>query len=120
MEFSTAALHGRMVMVVSRRDKDSNRYFFVQYHAGIPIFEFNGQLWRRVNPTSYFAKARRGDGLTLKSRAIYDLVLTTPLSLPGVQIRTVHHQQCIPAKCKGADFNASRKVLRNIGKTALE
>lgn len=112
-------LTGRTFMVF-RRTGDRNRYFFVQYEARIPIFEFEGNPWRGVKPAKYFDKATHGNGLSMKPGAIYDIVVTTPLKLRDATVSPVAHPKCISGKCSGRSLKKSRDVVQAIGLRALK
>lgn len=118
-EFPLRVLNGRTFMVFWRKG-DRNRFFFVQYEAGIPIFEFKGKLWRKVNPSSYFDSWRRGHGLSLKRAAIYDIVITTPLKPRRASVRGVRHPACIPGKCSGFSGKESDDAVRLLGLEELK
>lgn len=114
IKFPLSVLNSRKFMAFRRDGIDRNRYFFVQYEALIPIFSFEGKLWREVNPRSYFDK-NNGKRLSLKRGAIYDLVLTQNLSLGEVDsIRAVSHPSCIPVKCSGLTGHLARQLLVKI------
>lgn len=118
-EFPLRVLNGRTFMVF-RRTGDRNRYFFVQYEAGIPIFEFQGRLWRKVRAAAYFDKWTRGNGLSLKRSAIYDIVITTPLKLKHASVRGVRHPECISRKCSGSTGKQSDDAVRRLGLAELK
>ncbi|HMQ16904.1 MAG TPA: hypothetical protein PKC49_13110 [Phycisphaerae bacterium] len=113
-EIPLEIMSGRTFMVFRRTD-DRHRYFFVQYEAQIPIFEFKGELWRKVNPAKYFDEATFGKGLSMKPGAIYDIVITTPLALSGASVRGVAHPKCVPEKCSGWPLEKSRAAVRAMG-----
>lgn len=118
MEFPLDVLNGRHFMVF-RRDDGRKRYFFVQYEARVPVYSFGTadtdgrKSWRVVDPAHYFEAD--GGKLTFVSRAIYDLVLTHPLSLDRVKIRGVSHHDCIPGKCTGSTSSDNSKLAAAIG-----
>jgi len=100
IKFPIEVLTGRGFMAFRRHGEDRERYFFVQYEALIPIFSFKGDIWRKVDPKTYFEP--NDDHLSLKRGAIYDIVLTQPVTLEHARaIYAVAHPRCIPAKCAG-------------------
>jgi hypothetical protein len=108
LEFPLHVLHGKRFMVF-RRSRERKRYFFVQYEAQIPIYSFEGNPWRRIDPyKGYFKKE--------DSRAIWDIVLTQPLSIRDVVIRAVEHPSCIPRKCGGSTRSQNLEALRTVAK----
>ena len=115
IQFPVSVLNGKQFMVF-RRVGDRHRHFFVQYEAMIPIYSFEENKWRKVNAEHYFDE---DDilGLSLKPRAIYDIILTQPLSLKRAVIRTVDHPDCIARKCDGASASISAERLSEISKT---
>jgi len=113
LEFPLRVLDGRHFMVLRRQGTDRNRYFFVQYEARIPIYSFGKKVWRNVNPTAYFQKAD-GDTLAMKPGAIYDIVVTQPISLSHVSIASADHPRCISGTCNGMGRVQSTKQLRKI------
>jgi len=105
-------LNGRHFMVFRRTGNSRYRYFFVQYEARIPIYSFGSDLWRKVDPYSYFQRV--GSGLNLKRGGIYDIVLTEPAELIEIKIEAVEHPRCIYQKCKGMSRDDGKKALREI------
>jgi len=106
-------------MAFRRQGDDRDRHFFVQYEALIPIFSFEGEVWRRVRPQSYFT--RNGENLDLKAGAIYDVVLTETVSLDQAKaIYAVAHPKCIPGKCSGiTKLRASARMTHIAGEEFL-
>jgi hypothetical protein len=51
-KFPMSVLNGRHFMVF-RRTGDRHRIFFIQYEARIPIYSFDKNLWRQVDPEHY-------------------------------------------------------------------
>lgn len=120
MEFPLAVLNGRHFIVFRRGgDSDRPRFFFVQYEARVPIYSFGTSdtegrnSWRIVKASSYFDAENKS--LALKSRAIYDIVLTQPLSLDHVRIDGIGHPSCIPGKCKGTGSMENTELAAKIG-----
>ncbi len=117
IQFPLSVLDGKQFMAFRRGGQyERNRYFFVQYEAMIPIYSFKGNVWRRVNSEVYFDSG--GDkNLQLKNRAIYDIILTIPVSLAkAISMYGVKHSNCIPNKCEGTSVLKSRKIMRRIAK----
>lgn len=122
IELPLSALDGRHFMAFRRKGSDRNRYFFVQYEARIPVYSFEPvgsqgkktkpKTWRKVNVDTYFDTC--GSSLSMKSGAIYDIVVTQPVALSGCRIRGVSHPKCIPQKCKGSNLRDSRTLAREI------
>ena len=113
LEFPLRVLNDRHFMVFRRQGDDRHRYFFVQYEARIPVYSFDKQVWRNVNPAAYF-QGVKGAGLSRKPRAIYDTVITQPLSLKGVSVNAVNHPRCVAEACTGIRLSRSRLKLANI------
>ncbi|MCK5602773.1 hypothetical protein KAR91_12910 [Candidatus Pacearchaeota archaeon] len=112
LSFPLKVLNGRNFMVFRRQSGDRKRYFFVQYEARIPVYSFEKNLWRVVRPGSYF---NNDDGkLAKKPGAIYDIVITQPMTLEHVSIKAVGHPKCISGKCTGTRIVQSRKRLAKI------
>jgi hypothetical protein len=98
-------------MAFRRQGDDRHRYFFVQYEARIPVYSFGKQVWRNINPATYF-KDVNGDNLEMKPGAIYDIVITQPLSLKGVSIKAVNHPWCVAEICNnGMSLRRSSREL---------
>ena len=116
IEWPIEVLNGKSFMVFRRESTDRNRYFFVQYESRIPIYSFDGDLWRKVNPKVYFQKHVAGT-FSHKTGAIYDIVLTQPITLNNVSIKGVKHPSCIPQKCSGL---STRKAQDEMLKIAIE
>ncbi|REK69426.1 hypothetical protein [Paenibacillus paeoniae] len=107
--------------IAFRRSGDKSRYFFVQYEAQIPIFIKNGsqQMLNKITPKSYFEEL---DGVyCLKTDAVYDIILTNPISIHRAVIEPVTHQnKCIPQKCLGQTTKVqARRTLIEIAKNEL-
>ncbi len=116
LEFPLRALNDRHFMVFRRQGNDRHRHFFVQYEARIPVYSFGKQLWRNINPATYFQDVN-GDDLEMKPGAIYDIVITQPLSLKGVSIKAVNHPWCVAQICNnGISLRRSRRELADIAK----
>ncbi len=115
-KFPLRRLDGRTFMVF-RRTTERKRYFFVQYEAHIPIFNRAGDPTRRVQPRGFFDS--RGEQLSLKTGAIYDLVLTAPVKLAGAALEGVNHSSCISKKCRGASRPEARKMAHGLGVEAV-
>ena len=80
----------------------------------IPIFSFNGDIWRKVNPRFYFTKNSDGT-YDLKHKAIYDVVLTQSLSLKEAKsIQGVSHPSCISGKCQSLNSVKANKIMVEI------
>ena len=109
IEFPLSVLNGRHFMVF-RRTSDRKRYFFVQYEARLPIYSFGKKLWRNVNAASYFTKNGK-TRLQKTAGAIYDIVITHPLSLAEVTIKGVNHPSCISKKCTGSNALKSKAAV---------
>lgn len=103
-------LNDRHFMVFRRTGSDRNRYFFIQYEAQIPIYSFGKNKWRNVDPAAYFQNAN-GEELAMKPGAIYDIVITHPVTLDRVSIDAVDHPRCISEICNGMSLSRSRKRL---------
>lgn len=106
LEFPLSVLHGKHFMVF-RRTGGRKRYFFVQYEARIPIYSFGKKLWRKVDPYGGYFKKR-------DSTAIWDIVLTQPLSIKDAIIKPVNHPKCISEKCNGSTVGSNRRALKEI------
>lgn len=121
IKFPLSVLQGKQFMAFRRGGQsERKRYFFVQYDAMIPIYSFKGDVWKRVNPESSFGNAD-GKILQLKNDAIYDIVLTSPVSLKkAMSIYGVRHYKCISNKCAGISSGKSRKIMREIAKGILK
>jgi hypothetical protein len=115
ISFPLSKLNGANFMVFRRRSAGSRRrYFFVEYEARIPIYSYDNNQWREVDPCSYFYEE---DGkLSKRLGAIYDIVLTESISLKDCEIRPVNHPFCISGKCSGNGERQGRKLLRDIAK----
>jgi hypothetical protein len=116
IEFPLTVLDDRHFMVF-RRTESRHRYFFVQYEAQIPIYSFgtkqsSKEPWRRVKPGAYFDES--GEQLSMKRGAIYDIVITAPISLTHAEFSGVSHPKCIPGKCSGLSSTKSHKLLSQI------
>jgi len=109
-----SVLNGRQFMVFRRKDGNRWRYFFVQYEAHIPIYRFGNNLWRKVDPYSYFMES--DDTVDLKPGGIYDITITEPAEIDEARIEAVDHPLCISGKCNGIDRLMNRKMLRRIAK----
>lgn len=103
----------RKSFIAFRRKGDRHRYFFVQYEARIPIYSFKGDSWRKVNSKVYFDSSANSS-LSLKERAIYDVILTTKIPLKNIEVEPVNHPQCITGKCSGINREKARKMLEKI------
>ncbi len=115
INFPLSVLNGKSFMVFKRKGSDRNRYFFAQYESRIPVYSFEKNLWRRVRASSYFNED--DDGLlTLKRGAIYDIILTEPISIKNAIIEGVNHPRCIPGKCDGMTSLKSTKVVISIAR----
>ena len=110
LTFPLNVLNGKHFMVFRRTSANRNRYFFVQYEARLPIYSFDKQLWRTVKADAYFTK--RAKKLYMKTRAIYDIVITHPIPLGDVKIEGVEHPNCISGKCNGSSLKNSRKMVK--------
>lgn len=113
LEFPITVLDGRHFMVFQRKG-DRQRTFFVQYEARIPIYSFGKELWRKVNPQHYFDMVDKK--ASKKPGAIYDIVLTQPLSLDEYTARAVDHPMCISEKCGGTSLAKNEKTLLQVAK----
>jgi len=118
IEIPLAVLIGRTFMVF-RRKADRVRYFFVQHEGDIPVFAYKGNARRRVRARSYFEEDVEDGSLFLKRGAIYDIVVTTPVSLECAVITAVSHPACIPRKCRGISRAKSLSLVRKIGQEQL-
>jgi hypothetical protein len=112
MKFPISVLRGRTFMVFHRRD-DRDRYSFVQHESPLPAYT----PWRRVTPQSFFQSSNRG--FCRKDRAIYELVLTAPLSLQECTISPVNHPHCISRRCSGANDREAHEIIRGIAREHL-
>jgi hypothetical protein len=113
--FPLSVLNGKSFMVFRRIGSDRHRHFFVQYEAKIPVYSFGKKLWRKVEPKKYFNKS--GNGLfTLKRGAIYDIIITEPISTRNTTIKGVGHPHCIPEKCNGMTSSISKKIVKRLAK----
>lgn len=116
ISFPLSVLNGRNFMVFRRNNpEDRRRYFFVQYEARIPVYSYNEQQWKSVKPENYFS-LRNDDTLWMKESAIYDIVLTRPLSLRKSELCAVTHPRCISGKCSGLSDTAGKRILKEIAK----
>lgn len=119
ISFPLSKLNGANFMVFRRRSADSRRrYFFVEYEARIPIYSYDENQWREVDPCSYFYED--DNKLSMRPGAIYDIVLTEPISLKNSEIRPVNHPYCISGKCRGMGESQGRKILREIAKNEFQ
>ena len=55
----------------------------------------------------------------MKPGAIYDIVVTQPLSLKEVSIDAVDHPNCISGECSGIDRNRGKGILVSIAKNEI-
>ncbi|MEX0806092.1 MAG: hypothetical protein WD688_22650 [Candidatus Binatia bacterium] len=110
--FPLSVLNGRHFMVFRRQGDKRHRYFFVQYEARIPIYSFGRNLWRKVDPYSYFENTTRR--VSLKPGAIYDIVLTTSVELDDAEVGPVEHSRCISGKCGGVSRSKAEKILQRV------
>lgn len=118
--FPLTGLNGRTFMVFRREGADRNRYWFVQYEAGFPIFTHDDDPDRRVKPSSYFDDGKKG-ALWLKKGAIYEIVLTHPVKLKGSRVEgTNHPPKCIPGKCQGVDAKGAEAVVNDLARELVE
>lgn len=115
--FPLEVLNGRTFMVFRRKGEDRERHFFLQYEASIPIFTHRQNPNRRVKPAKYFDV--EGDGLSLKSKAIYDILLTQPISSEGATIEAIGHPTCLPKKCNGLTQLQSFELIKKLGQREL-
>jgi len=113
LKFPLGVLNDRHFMVFRRTGSDRNRYFFIQYEAQIPVYSFGKNKWRNVNPAAYFQNAK-GKELAMRPGAIYDIVITHPVTLDRVSIGAVDHPRCIPGNCIGMSLSRSRKRLARV------
>ena len=121
IEFPLSVLDGRNFMAF-RRVGTRQRYFFVQYEARIPVYSFEPpaskgkkpkvQTWRKVNVDTYFDEHK--NSLSMRTGAIYDIVITQPIPLVGCTITGVDHPSCIPGKCKGSKRKKNRELASKI------
>lgn len=116
-KFPINVLNGKS-FIAFRRKGERHRYFFVQYEARIPIYSFKGDSWRRVNSNVYFDTSK--NNMSLKDRAIYDIILTTPLPLKNIEVEAINHPECIPGKCNGVSRVKARKRLEKIAISYLK
>ena len=110
IEFPLSVLDGKQFMVF-RRIGGRHRHFFVQYETLIPIYSFEEELWRRVDPNYYFKNAGVG--------AIWDIVLTQPIPIDDVTVTPVEHPSCIPNKCRGTTQGTNRRALKEVATAEL-
>lgn len=107
--------------IAFRRLGERNRYFFVQYEAQIPIFmkKNSHRLFNKITPKTYFEEE---DGAYyLKRDAVYDIILTDPISIKSAVIEPVVHQhKCIPQKCGGQTKLQAKKTLIEIAEQELK
>jgi hypothetical protein len=113
LKFPLRVLNDRHFMVFRRTGSDRNRYFFIQYEAQIPVYSFGKNKWRNVIPAAYFQNAK-GEELLMRPGAIYDIVITHPVTLDRVSIEAVDHPRCISGLCNGMRFSRSRKSLASV------
>ncbi|PGT81541.1 hypothetical protein [Bacillus sp. AFS040349] len=117
LKFPIRLLNGKRFMAF-RRKGDRDRYFFVQYETDIPLFDKNGNAWRRIKPSVYF---NDNDGeLSRKEKAIYDFILTSEIFIGDAEIDVENHPKCISQKCNGARKSESRKLLKQIAQEEFE
>lgn len=110
IHLSLDALVGRSFLVF-KRHADRHRYFFVEYDEEIlKVFRFAEGAARTVSGRKYFSEDPRGS-LSLKHRAIYDLVLIDPLPLADSLACAVRHNRCISSKCCGMDLQDAQDLL---------
>jgi hypothetical protein len=113
LEFPLCVLNDRHFMVFRRKGSDRYRYFFIQYEAQIPVYSFGKNRWRNVKPVAYFQNTN-GQELTMKPGAIYDIVITRPITLDCVSISAVNHPRCVSGNCNGTTFSRNRRHLANV------
>lgn len=111
LSFPLSALNGRRFMVFLREEDGRARYFFVEARGQAKCVFQTSKRWREIKPKRYFSRSR-SSRLLLKSGAIYDIVVTRPISLDQVSIDGVEHPVCIPRKCNGREECQSRKLAR--------
>ncbi|GAG39225.1 unnamed protein product, partial [marine sediment metagenome] len=51
-----------------------------------------------------------------KPGAIYDIIITHPVSLHGVVIKGVNHPKCIPEKCDGVTETQAERMVQKVAK----
>jgi hypothetical protein len=90
-------------------------HFFVQYEAKVPVYSFRKNLWRTVNPAVYFQKSLDGS-LGQKVGAIYDIIITQPISIKSATIQGVKHPRCIPRKCNGVSLRESGLLIKKVAR----
>ena len=115
IKFPIEVLTGRRFMAFRRVDTDRNRYFFVQYEARIPIFSFDGNVWKSIKPNGYFSQSGKEDEYNLKRGAIYDIVLTEELPFrKAISVSATSHPHCISGKCPGMSPGKAEKRMIKI------
>ena len=107
-----SVLNGKS-FIAFRRKGDRHRHFFVQYESRIPIYSFKGDSWRKVDCKKYFDSSTNNK-LSLKDRAIYDVILTTEIPLKKIEIEAVNHPKCISSKCSGISRIKAKEKLKKI------
>jgi hypothetical protein len=117
LKFPIHLLNGKRFMAF-RRKGERDRYFFVQYETDIPLFDKNGNIWRKVRPAVYFNEIE--DSLFRKDKAIYDIILTSAISIKNAEIDVEDHPICISKKCSGLTSMDGRKLLREIAQEEFE
>ena len=115
IKFPLSVLNGRSFMAFRRKGTDRHRHFFVQYEARIPIYSFEEKIWRTVNPAKYFRSNNDGS-LALKVGAIYDIIITFPISLRRATIKGVQHPYCVSRKCDGMTSGESRILVKKLAR----
>ena len=70
-----------------------------------------------MQPRGFFDS--RGEQLSLKTGAIYDLVLTAPVVVPRAALEGVNHSSCISKKCRGASRTEARTMAHGLGVDAV-
>lgn len=107
LTFPLSVLEGRHFMVFWRK-KDRNRFFFVQYEAKLPIYAFGKKKepYRYVSPQYYFKEGG--------ANAIWDIVLTQPVSLEQATVSVASHPRCISGKCAGTSRAKTWEGLRKV------
>jgi len=112
LEFPLSVLNGGRVLVF-HRTRERDRYFFVQHKPGLPELR-NGGRAKRVRLGAYFDEQVEPGRLSLRDRAIYDVIVTRSIPLRLAKISGVLHQKCIGSRCGGLPGHKSDYLVRRI------
>lgn len=106
------ALVRRRFWIISRDDDDRTRWFLVEYNAHVSFFMKRHP--KQIDPSRLFAN--HSGRLERRPNDIYDVVLTTPLSLvePPYHLRGVQHRRCIGHRCGGSCVASAKGLVTKL------